>query len=170
MRYETLLYDLSDGIAEIRLNRPQRLNAVTQQLYDELNDALLRLIALMNAQGVEIKDTLPLSQSSPYVYDTANGNAKTLSKDLVSLKWISESAVDEDGLPTTLTEVGLGEADDAVLRTVAKGATAAGETIHTENSYKFTVDGFARLAAAAGWRLARSWVSPEPAFAIVLLD
>ena len=37
---------------------------------DELNDALLRLIALMNAQGVEIKDTLPLSQSSPYVYDT----------------------------------------------------------------------------------------------------
>lgn len=28
---------------------------------DELNDALLRLIALMNAQGVEIKDTLPLS-------------------------------------------------------------------------------------------------------------
>lgn len=70
---------------------------------DELNDALLRLIALMNAQGVEIKDTLPLSQSSPYVYDTANGSAKTLSKYLVSLKWISESAVDEDGLPTTLT-------------------------------------------------------------------
>ena len=70
---------------------------------DELNDALLRLIALMNAQGVEIKDTLPLSRSSPYVYDTANGSAKTLSKYLVSLKWISESAVDEDGLPTTLT-------------------------------------------------------------------
>ena len=70
---------------------------------DELNDALLRLIDLMNAQGVEIKDTLPLSQSSPYVYDTANGSAKTLSKYLVSLKWISESAVDEDGLPATLT-------------------------------------------------------------------
>ena len=57
----------------------------------------------MNAQGVENKDTLPLSQSSPYVYDTANGSAKTLSKYLVSLKWISESAVDEDGLPTTLS-------------------------------------------------------------------
>ena len=42
MNYETILYDLTDGIAEIRLNRPQRLNAVTQQLYDELNDALTR--------------------------------------------------------------------------------------------------------------------------------
>ena len=42
MSYETILYDLTDGIAEIRLNRPQRLNAVTQQLYDELNDALTR--------------------------------------------------------------------------------------------------------------------------------
>ena len=46
----------------------------------------------------------------------------------------------------------------------------AGETIHTENSYKFTVEGFARLAEAAGWRLARSWISSEPAFALVLLD
>ena len=46
----------------------------------------------------------------------------------------------------------------------------AGETVHTENAYKFTVEGFARLAAAAGWRLARSWISPEPAFALVLLD
>lgn len=40
MPYETILYRLEDGIAEIRLNRPHRLNAVTQQLYDELNDAL----------------------------------------------------------------------------------------------------------------------------------
>lgn len=40
MNLETILYSMSDGIAEIRLNRPQRLNAVTQQLYDELNTAL----------------------------------------------------------------------------------------------------------------------------------
>ena len=40
MKFETILYDLREGIAEIRLNRPQRLNAVTQQLYDELNAAL----------------------------------------------------------------------------------------------------------------------------------
>ena len=45
----------------------------------------------------------------------------------------------------------------------------AGETIHTENSCKFTVEGFAHLAEGAGWRLERAWTSPEPAFAVVLL-
>ena len=70
---------------------------------DELNDALLRVIDLMNAQGVEIKDSLPLARTSPYAYDTANGSAKTLVKYLVSLKWINEKNVGDDGLPTTLT-------------------------------------------------------------------
>jgi dimethylhistidine N-methyltransferase len=46
---------------------------------------------------------------------------------------------------------------------------AAGERLHTENSYKFTREGFASLAHAAGWRLRRSWISVEPAFAVVLL-
>ena len=40
MAYETILYSLNEGVAEIRLNRPHRLNAVTQQLYDELASAL----------------------------------------------------------------------------------------------------------------------------------
>jgi enoyl-CoA hydratase len=38
--FETVLTNTSNGIAEIRLNRPERLNAVVQQLYDELNEAL----------------------------------------------------------------------------------------------------------------------------------
>jgi enoyl-CoA hydratase len=38
--FETIIYSVEDAIAEIRLNRPHRLNAVTQQLYDELNQAL----------------------------------------------------------------------------------------------------------------------------------
>jgi dimethylhistidine N-methyltransferase len=46
----------------------------------------------------------------------------------------------------------------------------AGETLHTENSYKFTVEGFARLAARAGWRLKQRWASAHPAFAVVLLE
>jgi len=46
---------------------------------------------------------------------------------------------------------------------------AAGESIHTENSYKFTLARFADLAASAGWRLETQWVSADPAFAVVLL-
>jgi enoyl-CoA hydratase len=42
MSEETILYQLTDGIAVIRFNRPHRLNAVTEQLYDELNAALGR--------------------------------------------------------------------------------------------------------------------------------
>ncbi|WP_374570829.1 ergothioneine biosynthesis protein EgtB [Phenylobacterium sp.] len=45
----------------------------------------------------------------------------------------------------------------------------AGEHLHTENSYKFTLEGFADLAGRAGWTLARSWRSPDPAFAVMLL-
>jgi dimethylhistidine N-methyltransferase len=46
----------------------------------------------------------------------------------------------------------------------------AGETIHSENSYKFTLTGFAKLAARAGWRVGAQWVSPDPAFAVFLLQ
>jgi uncharacterized SAM-dependent methyltransferase len=46
----------------------------------------------------------------------------------------------------------------------------AGETIHSENSYKFTLEGFASLAARAGWRVGAQWVSPDPAFAVFLLQ
>ncbi len=45
----------------------------------------------------------------------------------------------------------------------------AGETIHTENSYKFSLEGFAALAERAGWRVRRHWVSATPQFAIFLL-
>jgi dimethylhistidine N-methyltransferase len=48
-------------------------------------------------------------------------------------------------------------------------AFRAGETLHTENSCKFTVEGFGALAEAAGWTLERTWSSEQPAFAIVLL-
>lgn len=46
---------------------------------------------------------------------------------------------------------------------------AAGESLHTENSYKFTLEGFSRLAGSAGWRLEHVWASAHPAFAVVLL-
>jgi len=50
--FETILYEIKDGVAEIRFNRPQRLNAVIQQLYDELNVALGLAEADQNARVV----------------------------------------------------------------------------------------------------------------------
>lgn len=38
-----------------------------------------------------------------------------------------------------------------------KFAMAPGETIHTENSHKYTDASFRRLADAAGWRVERTW-------------
>ncbi|HXU99904.1 MAG TPA: ergothioneine biosynthesis protein EgtB [Caulobacteraceae bacterium] len=64
----------------------------------------------------------------------------------------------------------------AVLKThVARAADTdftfvEGETIHTENSYKFTKDYFAALARRGGWRVARVWESPPPRFAVYLLE
>ena len=46
---------------------------------------------------------------------------------------------------------------------------ARGESIHTENSHKYTPEAFAALAESAGWTVERSWKSPAPEFALVLL-
>jgi 2-(1,2-epoxy-1,2-dihydrophenyl)acetyl-CoA isomerase len=40
LTYANILYDLSDNIATITLNRPERMNALTPQLFVELVDAL----------------------------------------------------------------------------------------------------------------------------------
>ncbi len=40
MSYETLLVETADGVTLIRLNRPQALNALNDQLMDELTAAL----------------------------------------------------------------------------------------------------------------------------------
>ena len=45
-----------------------------------------------------------------------------------------------------------------------------GESIHTENSYKFTVSGLSGLSATAGWHLTRSWTDPAGLFSVVLLE
>ena len=43
---------------------------------------------------------------------------------------------------------------------------AKGETIHTENSYKYTVDSFRALAAEAGWRPVATWTDANDYFAV----
>lgn len=45
----------------------------------------------------------------------------------------------------------------------------AGETIHTENSHKFSVERFTRLAERAGWRVANSWTDAADLFSVHLL-
>ena len=45
-----------------------------------------------------------------------------------------------------------------------------GERLHTENSHKFTVDGFLGLARRAGWNLYQQWISAAPEFAIFCLS
>ena len=47
---------------------------------------------------------------------------------------------------------------------------APGETIHTENSYKHTLPGFAALAAAAGWVPRRVWTDAAQWYALHLLE
>ena len=42
MSYEQLLYEVSDGVATVTLNRPEQRNALSPQLLGELNDAVRR--------------------------------------------------------------------------------------------------------------------------------
>jgi len=41
-----------------------------------------------------------------------------------------------------------------------------GESIHTENSYKYSVNEFRALAASAGWRLRRTWTDNKGLFSV----
>lgn len=44
-----------------------------------------------------------------------------------------------------------------------------GESIHTENSYKYTAQEFRELARRGGWRVERQWLAPDNLFATYLL-
>ena len=45
----------------------------------------------------------------------------------------------------------------------------AGETIHTENSYKYTVESFGALARGAGWTPVEVWTDPQSYFSLHVL-
>ena len=45
----------------------------------------------------------------------------------------------------------------------------AGERLHTENSYKYTLEDFADLAVEAGWSIDSHWVSAAPQFGVFSL-
>ncbi len=45
----------------------------------------------------------------------------------------------------------------------------AGETIHTESSYKYSLPQFAALARRAHWGVERSWTDPQHLFSVQML-
>ena len=45
-------------------------------------------------------------------------------------------------------------------------AFAAGETIHTESSYKYTIASFRELAARAGWQSVAAWTDAAGYFSV----
>ena len=47
---------------------------------------------------------------------------------------------------------------------------ARGETIHTENSYKYAPEHFAALAEKSGWHTAELWTDPAQLFSLHLLE
>jgi uncharacterized SAM-dependent methyltransferase len=47
---------------------------------------------------------------------------------------------------------------------------ARGETIHTENSYKYAPEQFADLAGSSGWQTANFWTDPQQLFSLHLLE
>ena len=47
---------------------------------------------------------------------------------------------------------------------------AAGETIHTENSHKYSLDRFAAIANAAGWNVDQVWTDVDRLFSVQLLS
>ncbi|MBO4915241.1 MAG: penicillin-binding protein A [Oscillospiraceae bacterium] len=60
----------------------------------EINNELLRLIALLRREGVEWVDELPLTDAAPYAYDLSVPRSGMLIKYLTSKKWV------EDGMTT----------------------------------------------------------------------
>ena len=45
MNYENILFEINDGIAQLTLNRPDKLNSFTQKMHEEVRDALRRTSA-----------------------------------------------------------------------------------------------------------------------------
>src|SRR2546425_107409 len=84
MPYETLLFDLRDAIAFITINRPDKLNALNDQVVDELADAAERVAtedaikgAILSGAGqkafVAGADIAELAQQGPF-----DGKARAL--------------------------------------------------------------------------------------------
>ncbi|MEJ2328194.1 MAG: L-histidine N(alpha)-methyltransferase, partial [Chromatiaceae bacterium] len=57
-------------------------------------------------------------------------------------------------------------ADQSVRVASERFGFRAGESIHTESSYKYTIEGFQALAREAGFEAERCWTDPERLFSV----
>jgi len=82
MAYETILFDLSDGIARITLNRPDRLNSFTRAMHGELREALADLGDAHGHQhqGPEFEDGVGLDEA-----DVVEGETRTERTEIAGL-------------------------------------------------------------------------------------
>ncbi len=73
-------------------------------------------------------------------------------------------------VPVGRVEIYIRSLTDQIVTVAGHGIRfAAGERIHTEDSYKYTAIGFHRLAARAGYRSLRTWTDRDRLFSIHLL-
>jgi 2-(1,2-epoxy-1,2-dihydrophenyl)acetyl-CoA isomerase len=85
MNYDTILFSSADGIARIALNRPERLNAFSERLHEDLRDAIGTVradasvrVLLLTGAGRGFCAGQDLSERQPL----ANGEARDLSTTL----------------------------------------------------------------------------------------
>ena len=77
--YATILYEVSEGVATITLNRPDVLNAINQQMGEELHDALLRAQTDANVRAIVL---------------TGAGRAFSAGEDIQALRSDYEKGID----------------------------------------------------------------------------
>lgn len=71
------------------------------------------------------------------------------------------------GEPVGRVEMHLVSARSQTVRVGGESfAFEAGDTIHTENSYKYTPGGIDALAAAGGWHVSRRWLDADAQFSV----
>ena len=72
-----------------------------------------------------------------------------------------ENRVEPHLVALTDTQIGLG---DRLID------IAAGDSIRTDLSWKYTIEEFSSLAVASGWTIARQWIDPQKRFCLHLLQ
>lgn len=60
--------------------------------------------------------------------------------------------------------------DQQVVISTSEFHFSPGETIHTENSYKYSIDGFSQIALRAGFTLRQAWTDEQQRFAVMFYD